>query len=706
MGPENESASKGEDLSGLGMAELLERARRLTAELAHRALDPNLLDTLERIPAGPGADRSAQWGLYAHADTPGEAVEPSAADELGAGNESGETLEPSRADDPGTAGGPAERDPAGTPHVPAGSLPMILTGVEELGRWVDAARTGLAGHVDRVFDAHATRREVLGVPEGKCAYRQGADYLWQVLGIHRAEAKRRVVRASRIMGTLSLQQDHVVLPPLRIVGEVVRQAQADPGSVDLVGDALMDARQDAVLGGVAAELIDPLLADGERVLTEFARQSDPVSVKKAVDHWRQRFDALVNPDGVAPSDAQVDAAQGLFYHGRGQANLHRWTVLATDAQHERLKTVVSAASTLRNTPPAPTPTNPAATPTNPAASPGEQVPPDEVGQRQRHVEDPGAAGDPGDSGDSGEVGAADAVDELRAADAVDELGEVDESSADPWRRQLDQADSLDRRSRAQRELDGLVSALTGALALTGVDTTPDSHPPGALPPGATGSREPAARPDTGRLRPQMLVTIDFQTLAQQYERHRSSTGGWEADGVGPPHGPHAPHGASGGPQAVTPGETGRFLSEAAFTGPVDPTMIRQLACEADVIPVVLGGQGEVLDVGRSQRLFSGRLRQAITARDGGCAAPDCSIPAPWCEAHHVQHWQHGGPTSVQNGVLLCSHHHHAVHAAAWEIRVEEGIPWFIPARYQDPEQRPRRNRFWRPGDFEPRGEAA
>lgn len=91
------------------------------------------------------------------------------------------------------------------------------------------------------------------------------------------------------------------------------------------------------------------------------------------------------------------------------------------------------------------------------------------------------------------------------------------------------------------------------------------------------------------------------------------------------------------------------------------------------------------------------LRRAITARDGGCTAPGCSIPAPWCEAHHIQHWEDGGPTSVDNGTLLCSHHHHAVHAGAWGISVWQGIPWFVPARYLDPDRRPRRNLYWRPG---------
>lgn len=140
-----------------------------------------------------------------------------------------------------------------------------------------------------------------------------------------------------------------------------------------------------------------------------------------------------------------------------------------------------------------------------------------------------------------------------------------------------------------------------------------------------------------------------------------------------------------------------MVSTTSYVGDINPQTIRQLACEADLIPVVLGGSGEILDVGRSKRLFTPQLRRAITARDGGCTAPGCSIPAPWCEAHHIRHWEDGGPTSVENGALLCSHHHHAVHAGAWKISVRQGIPWFIPARYLDPQRRPRRNFYWRPG---------
>ena len=59
------------------------------------------------------------------------------------------------------------------------------------------------------------------------------------------------------------------------------------------------------------------------------------------------------------------------------------------------------------------------------------------------------------------------------------------------------------------------------------------------------------------------------------------------------------------------------------------------------------------------------MRRAITQRDRGCRFPGCDRKASWCEAHHVEPWQHGGPTNINNLVLLCAFHHHVVHRQGW-----------------------------------------
>ena len=94
---------------------------------------------------------------------------------------------------------------------------------------------------------------------------------------------------------------------------------------------------------------------------------------------------------------------------------------------------------------------------------------------------------------------------------------------------------------------------------------------------------------------------------------------------------------------------------------------RRLACNAAIIPVVLGGASEVLDLGRTSRLFSRAQRKALRIRDRRCRARGCTIPATWCEAHHLKPWAFGGATDLADGVLLCSVHHHRAHDSQFDL---------------------------------------
>ncbi|QIK73583.1 DUF222 domain-containing protein [Propioniciclava coleopterorum] len=128
-----------------------------------------------------------------------------------------------------------------------------------------------------------------------------------------------------------------------------------------------------------------------------------------------------------------------------------------------------------------------------------------------------------------------------------------------------------------------------------------------------------------------------------------------------------------------------------------PTQLRVLACDAGILPVVMNGAGEVLDVGRANRLVTPSIRAALVARDRGCVFPGCDRTAAACDAHHITPWQRGGPTSLPNLVLLCRHHHNTVEPdhrhpdTRWQIRLDHGIPVVIPPTRVDPQQRPRRN---------------
>ncbi len=100
--------------------------------------------------------------------------------------------------------------------------------------------------------------------------------------------------------------------------------------------------------------------------------------------------------------------------------------------------------------------------------------------------------------------------------------------------------------------------------------------------------------------------------------------------------------------------------------------VRRMACDAQLIPVVLGTKAEILDQGMGQRLFDRAQIRHLWLRDGHCTFPGCSKPAAWTDAHHLVHWLDGGPTDISNAALLCRAHHSVVHRERYAGAVKEG----------------------------------
>ena len=143
-------------------------------------------------------------------------------------------------------------------------------------------------------------------------------------------------------------------------------------------------------------------------------------------------------------------------------------------------------------------------------------------------------------------------------------------------------------------------------------------------------------PDVRGERPHVRVTIDWQTLS-------------------------AERGAPG----VAGGQLG-------WAGPINPETARRLACDSSVVRVITGPDGLPLDVGREQRTASAAIRRAVELRDGSCVFSGCDAPPEWCDVHHVIHWAHGGPTSCDNGALLCERHHTACHEGGFSVARDPG----------------------------------
>lgn len=100
--------------------------------------------------------------------------------------------------------------------------------------------------------------------------------------------------------------------------------------------------------------------------------------------------------------------------------------------------------------------------------------------------------------------------------------------------------------------------------------------------------------------------------------------------------------------------------------PVPARTLRRLACDAQVLPAIFSGGSQPLDLGRARRAANTAQRAALVARDKHCIG--CGAASDWCQAHHIVHWQHGGPTNLENLCLLCSRCHHKVHDQHWQVR--------------------------------------
>lgn len=173
----------------------------------------------------------------------------------------------------------------------------------------------------------------------------------------------------------------------------------------------------------------------------------------------------------------------------------------------------------------------------------------------------------------------------------------------------------DLRPSGQRRAEGLMTLVRRAVA------SPESVP--------TSSKAT------------VFVTIDLEALQARMRAAGSGCGGETDD------------------QDVVRG--GTTVGSADAGSLLSPATMRRMACDGGVIPVVLGSMGEVLDLGREVRLFTPGQHRALWLRDRHCTIPGCSMPAQWCDAHHLVHWVDYGESEIRNGALLCGYHHSWVH---------------------------------------------
>jgi hypothetical protein len=114
--------------------------------------------------------------------------------------------------------------------------------------------------------------------------------------------------------------------------------------------------------------------------------------------------------------------------------------------------------------------------------------------------------------------------------------------------------------------------------------------------------------------------------------------------------------------------------------PLPPATARRLACDAAMLPVVLGGDGVPLDVGRERRLATAGQRRALRAVHATCVHPSCDRAFEQCHIHHLVPWEQGGATDLDNLVPVCSRHHRLVHEGGWQVSLDQrrNVRWTAP----------------------------
>ncbi|MFG1906560.1 DUF222 domain-containing protein [Kribbella sp. NPDC048928] len=128
--------------------------------------------------------------------------------------------------------------------------------------------------------------------------------------------------------------------------------------------------------------------------------------------------------------------------------------------------------------------------------------------------------------------------------------------------------------------------------------------------------------------------------------------------------------------------TADAIGDTVYGNGLSAATIRRLACDANVIPIVLGSNSEPLDVGRRERLVTRAMRRALNTRDRGCVV--CGAPPVMCDAHHLISWVDGGETKLNNLALLCRRHHADLHNGHWTITITNGTVHVTRPHWADP----------------------
>lgn len=630
-------------LSALPLHRQLALAQRLVAEVRDVVVEPSSIQRFESLNAHADDEQPLDWGtLWATGSSDGDDA-PAAGSPCAAG---AERVHPDESDD-----------------LPW--LPSMVRVAEDLRRSADAVNSALAAHVDRSFSLRATRYERLGIPEKETDYTGAPAYLAELIGVSKSVARTRVKAGQHLLprplpGALAEVTDSAA-PRYRHTGRAYTSGSVAPENAQRITTSLQEVVTYGRRCKVPQEKVNLAIASGDKFLAGQVSIGTAEEFRDLCATWVERTKALLDQDGVPPEENGKPPAHGLSYLGRNADGLHEWKMRLNDVLHELLASLTSAA------------TNPRSLTVKERAQALDAL-------FERYQAEVGLNGDDAPADSAADSSAAEPVaepdvgnDETTGADSNTEPDaqsgtEDDGFRLEPGNVALDPLDPeftppdpwatpeqirLNRPLREALQLEALMAAFYA---------------------GMQGLAREGNLPKNNGLLPRINAVIDYEELVRQVEG--------ESPGSMPP-----------------PLRDRGTLFEATHTGPFSPTEILALSCDAQIIPTVMNPEKTVvLAQGRDHRLLPQAMKNALIARDGGCARPGCTAPASWCQGHHVKHWAKGGKTDLDNLVLLCPGCHRLVHHDKYSVEMVDGVAWFTPAIWLNPDPTPQRNSYHRPGN--------
>ena len=529
------------------------------------------------------------------------------------------------------------------PDEPTEGLLQRSLMLEETARSFAPLQHRYTGLLKDAFDTPKFRTTV-DLPKGKTPFRDATDMVAKTHGLRAYEASGRakIAAAMTPIRPCDPGRDETVAvgeTKLPLLGAIQAQGNIHPSKLSSALNMINAVDQEAVAAGKDREYRDDLRRVIEKDLVGKIEDTSPEEFSHYVSNKKKDLLASIDPPDKKFTESQTDAMHNAWCEGtvRGNQNAYKWVIITDAEGNEAFKTIEATAN-------------------NPRAKDEEEQEFDSRtrGQRSMHAFRDAIKFALANISNSDLRGASGAHTQMVVMADYPTLMEG-------IRQEL--AELLPDIGAEQRErLLGMLAEAELAKELGDYPADDEADHLGIVPAEDTTLTDNAAQelaPDGGVVTLSHPKTTDVSAILHDDNLDRLQP----------------------------------RISQGIYTPYIPPDALLRMLCDVSVSPVTLTGRRQVLSIGRKQRKFSEPLRRAILARDRGCAVPGCHWPAAWCELHHIIAWSQNGETSVENGTLMCSHHHQALHAKMLDVVRVDGEIRFILHPLIDPAQQPRKNYF-------------